>query len=320
MGRIEKQDLPQLQRTLNFRCRLDIHTDQLSKIKSDPEKMMSIIDSSDIAIRISDSINDSQKGLDMDFEIEKASGSEPKTSKITIWNISPTTYKKLENGTKIEFYGAYGKDNYARISIGTLDGKSQEENKVVSTTNKGFLYRDKEAGGQIDVPTTIEFIDSGLLYQSATISKSYKGVLDFSDIVKDILKIYEIPINNFDIKMSMAMKDYVARGRFQDVMNEIFNRLGGYWDITNGMFNCYLEKQEAKTFGIILNSDNSNRPIADENGYKIETKLLPFLNPDSYCKLNFTNVSGVYKIYRVKHTGNNYGTEGKTEIWCSRIE
>lgn len=316
MARIEKRNLAELQTALNFRCRLDIHTGVIETIKDDPIRMMSVLTSSDIAVRISDSITDKEKGLDIDFEIEKTSGSEPQKSKITIWNLSPTTYKKLENGTKIEFYGAYGKDNYSRISIGTLDGKSQEENKVVSTTNKGFLWKDKQAGGQVDVPTTIEFLDSGLLYQFATISKSYKGIVDFSVIVRDILSIYEVPVNNFDIQMSYAIKDYVARGKFQDIMNELFNRIGGYWDITNGSFSCYLEKREPKTYGIVLNSSNSNRPVAEENGYKIETKLLPFLNPDTYCKLNFTNVSGVYKITRVKHTGNNYGTQGKTEIWC----
>lgn len=309
MGRIDKQNLAKIPTTLNFRCRLDVHT-----------KMFGSSPLADVAVRISDEIDDREKGLDMDFVIEKTSGSEPKTSKITIWNLSPSTYKRLESGTKVEFFGAFGRNNFGRISMGNLESKTQEENKVVSTTNQGFLYKEKQAGGQIDVPTTIEFTDSGEIYQTATISKSYKGVLDFSVIVRDILSIYEIPVDTFDIPMSMAMEDYVARGRFQDIMNEIFNRLGGYWDITNGMFSCYLEKREPKLFGIILNSNNSNRPVAEEDGYKIETKLLPFINPDSYCRLNFTNVDGVYKITRVKHTGNNYGTEGKTEIWCSRGE
>lgn len=316
MARIEKNNLAELKTALNFRCRLDIHTGVIDKIRSDPKLMMSVIEQSDIALRISDSVSDREKGLDIDFEIDKSSGSEPKKSRITIWNISPTTYQKLENGTKIDFYGAFGKENFGLISTGTLDGKSQEENQIVSSTNKGFLWKDKTASGQNDVPTTIEFTDAGIVYNDAVVSKSYKGVLDFSVIVKDILSLFSIPIGKFDIKEQFAVKNYVARGKIADIFNEIFNRLNGHWDITNGYFNCYPNEKEAEAFGIILNSENSNRPVAQESGYKIETKLLPFLNPDSYCKLNFTNISGVYKITRVKHTGNNYGTQGKTEIWC----
>lgn len=316
MGRIEKQNIKKTATALNFRCRLDVHYGVKEKIVDDPEKMASVIEQSSIAVRISDAIDDKQSGLDMDFEIEKAIGSEPKKSKITIWNISPTTYKKLENGTKLDFYGAYGNENFALISTGTLEAKSQEENKIVSTTNKGFLWKDKEASGQSDIPTTIEFYDSGLVLSEATISKSYKGVIDFSVVVKDILGIFGIPIGRFDIQQSFALTDFVARGRICDIFNEIFGRFEAHWDITNGFFNCYFDEKSEDMFGIILNSDNSNRPIAQENGYKIETKLLPFLNPDTYCKLNFTNVSGVYKIVRVRHTGNNYGTQGKTEIWC----
>ena len=316
MARIEKQNLTKLNSALNFRCRLDIHNGIKEFIKSDDVKMMSVIEKADVAVRISDSISDREQGLDMDFEIEKSLGSEPKKSKITIWNISPTTYKKLESGTKLDFYGAYGKDNYALISTGTLENKSQEENKITSTTNKGFLWKDKQAGGQSDVPTTIEFFDAGLLLKDAVISKSYKGMVDFSIIVRDILGIFGIPVGKYEVLEQYAFNDYVARGKISDIFNEIFNRLGAHWDITNGYFNCYYDEKEQDVFGIILNSDNSNRPIAQETGYKVETKLLPFLNPDTYCKLSFTNVSGVYKITRVKHTGNNYGTQGKTEIWC----
>ena len=316
MGRIEKQNLAKLTRGLNFRCRLDVHNGVKERVVVDNTKMMSVIETTDVAVRISDSISDKQSGLDMDFEIEKATGSEPKKSKITIWNVSPTTYKKLENGTKLDFYGAYGKNNYALISTGTLEAKSQEENKVVSTDNKGFLWKDKQAGGQTDIPTTIEFYDAGLVLKDAIISKSFKGELDFSVIVKDILGIFGVPIGKFEIKTPYSMSDFVARGKIGDIFNEIFGRLNAHWDITNGYFNCYYDEKEAETFGIILDGNNSNRPIAQENGYKVETKLLPFLNPDTYCKLNFTNVSGVYKITRVKHTGNNYGTQGKTEIWC----
>lgn len=316
MGRIEKHNIAELTTGLNFRCRLDVHNGVMERVVSDNTKMMSVIEQTDVAVRISDSISDSQSGLDMDFEIEKAIGGEPKKSKITVWNVSPTTYKRLEKGTKIDFYGAYGKNNYSLISTGTLDAKSQEENKIVSTENTGFLWKDKQASGQSDIPTTIEFFDAGLVLDDAIISKSYKGSIDFKTIVMDILGILGIPVGRFEITTPYSISNYVARGRIGKIFNEIFERLNAHWDITNGFFNCYYDEKEEDAFGIILNGDNSNRPISQENGYKVETKLLPFLNPDTFCKLNFTNVSGVYKITRIKHTGNNYGTQGKTEIWC----
>ena len=274
-------------------------------------------------VSIFDSSTDKYQGLDMDFEIDKTIESEPNKSTVTIWNIGADLYNRLEKGKMIELYGAFGQEDYKLMFTGNLDVSTQEKSSIVSSSNEGFLKQDEAKGGQVDIPTTLIMYDAGVTYKTAKLQKSYKGAISAEVIINDCLNVMNIPQGKVENIVYPSLTDYVARGNCVSILNYITGRMGAYYNVTNGLFNLSMKSKPDETQGIVLTDKNSNRPerntvdLGDEKflGWKIETGLLPFLIPDTYCELDFPQIKGVKRIVRVVHRGNNYGTKGITEVY-----
>jgi hypothetical protein len=278
-------------------------------------------------ISITDDIEDPGKGLDIDFEIDKTIDDTINETKITIWNVSPNTYNSISKGTTLELYGAFRKDNLSLIFTGEVEKASQEASEVVKTSNMGFLKTDRgiNTSGKNDIPTTIKCFDARRAYGETLIAKSYSGIVSAEVIIRDCVSLMNIPYGFIDVVEYPNIKDYVARGSCVSVLNDITKRCGVYYNITNGIFNLIRQKRKDEEYGIILTKDNSNRPVfVDETDgrkrWRIETKLLPFLMPGTYCLCDFGTLQGVYRIYRLTLKGNNYGTEGVTLVYVEESQ
>lgn len=284
------------------------------------------IDGADISI-VDDSDNP-ERGLDIDFEIDKTIDETPNESKITLWNVSNDVYKALVNRTKgataIELYGAFGHDELSLMFVGTVSQASQEPSKITSTSNQGFLKIDQgvNTAGQNDIPTTITCYDAGLEYDEMLLDKSYKGLVSSEVIIKDCVSRMGLPYGRMDSVIYPDVRDYVARGRCTSILKDITKRIGVKYNITNGIFNLVNPDVETEATGIVLTADNSDRPIFveidEETGlerWKIPTGLLPFLQPGTFCLCDFPQLKGTFRIYRVFSKGNNYGTDGITEVY-----
>ena len=275
-------------------------------------------------LAIFDDPDDPEAGLDIDFEIDKTIDETPNKSKITIWNVTPEIYTLLsEKGTGVELYGGFGRESLGLMFTGDIGNSTQAAGKITSTTNTGFLKIDqgKNNSGKNDIPTIITCYDAGVKYQDQFISRSYKGLISAEVIIRDCVNQMGIPYGRMDINNYPMVRDYVARGRCVTVLKDLTQRLGIKYNITNGIFNLVNPGQQVDTMGIVLNGDNSNRPELFEirengkKGWKIETSLLPFLNPATYSLCDFESLRGTYQVYRVHLSGNNYGTKGITEVY-----
>lgn len=275
-------------------------------------------------LSIFDDPDDPEAGLDMDFEIDKTIDETLNKSKITIWNVTPEVYTLLsEKGTGVELYGSFGRESFGLMFTGDVGNSTQTASKITSTTNTGFLKIDqgKNNSGKNDIPTIITCYDAGVKYQDQYISRSYKGLISSEVIIKDCVNQMGLPYGRVDVKDYPMVRDYVARGRCVTVLKDLTRRLGIKYNITNGIFNLVSSGQQVDTVGIVLNEGNSNRPELFEirengkKGWKIETGLLPFLNPATYSLCDFGALQGTYQIYRVHLSGNNYGTKGITEVY-----
>lgn len=274
-------------------------------------------------LSIFDDPKNPEKGLDIDFEIDKTIDDTPNESKITVWNVSPTTYNAIEKGTSLELYGGFGNDELALMFIGDVMKASQQAGTINQSSNQGFLKVDqgKNTSGHNDIPTIMTCYDAGIEYKDRLISKSYKGLVSSERIILDCVNLMGVPIGRIDNIKFPEVRDYVARGRCVSVLKDITQRFGINYNINNKVFNLVNPGQEPETTGIILNGKNSNRPVFDKfrdngrKGYVIETELLPFLEPATYCLCDFETLSGIFRVYRAHSRGNNYGTEGRTEVY-----
>lgn len=277
-------------------------------------------------LSIVDNPDNREEGLDIDFEIDKTIDDTPNESKITIWNVTPEVYNAIFNkGTGIELYGGFGRDELSLMFIGAVERASQQVSKINRTANQGFLKIDqgKNTAGMNDIPTIITCYDAGIEYQERLISKSYKGLVSSELIIRDCVNQMGLPYGRMDVTDFPMVRDYVARGRCVSILKDITKRIGFVYNITNMTFNLVNPGQEPEATGIILNGYNSNRPVFDKilpdgrKGWKIETGLLPFLDTGTYCLCDFETLTGTYRTYRAKSRGNNYGTEGITEVYVA---
>lgn len=274
-------------------------------------------------LSIFDDFKNPEKGLDIDFDIDKTIDDTPNESRITIWNVSPTTYNAITKGTGLELYGGFGHDELALMFMGDVEKASQKAGTINQTSNTGFLRIDqgKNTSGQNDIPTIITCYDSGVEYQDRLICKSYKGLVSGERIIRDCINQMGLPVGRWDNTVFPEVRDYVARGRCVAVLKDLTRRFGLTYNINNKVFNLINPGQEPESTGIILNGDNSNRPVFDKfrdngrKGWKIETALLPFLEPATYCLCDFGTLSGIFRVYRIHSRGNNYGSDGKSEIY-----
>lgn len=311
---------------LNFRLRLDIGGANIriqDKLITDEETGRFYVDR--------------ESGLDMDFEIVKTADNNPNDSTITIWNLSDNTYLNIvQNGTALELYAAWSKDDFALMFRGYPSSMVKKSKDSKQTSSQGFLKQDYNASrkGQNDIPTVLTCIDGKSEYTSATINQEYKNGVSTKTIIEDLIISLDIPIGTVANIEHRTLNSFTARGKSVKYLNYFAQLLGFNWSIINGTF--YLFKDKETNYGIKLNGENSSSPERQneqftvtnkktgkteiKNLYMVRTKLLPWLNPGTYCQCDFgTTLQGVKYIHKVRHRGNNYGTVAESEVYIVDI-
>lgn len=281
---------------------------------------------------------DRESGLDMDFEIVKTDDNIPNESTITIWNLSDSTYNSIakQKGQGVELYAAWGTDDYSLMFRGYPNPFGQKIKKIgkksQTTSSQGFLKQDANASrkGQNDIPTVLSLIDG----KEATICKEYKNGVSTQTIIDDLIATLDMPIGKQAGVKHIMLDSFTARGKTSKYLNYFSKILDFKWTIINGTFYLFRGELPQQPYGIKLNSDNSSSPeLRSEqftvkskkgtkvvNSYMIRTKLLPWLNPGTYCQCDFGEIlQGVKYIYKVRHKGNNYGTVAESEVYIVDI-
>lgn len=299
---------------LSFRLRLDIQFDKTAKSAM---PLLNLVQTTN-GLRIADSKTDSEKGLDMDFEIERTSGEEPSLATITIWNLSNSTFNQIANkANAFELYCASGNDDWSLIFRGTPYLSSQEGAQGGNNTSRGFLKKDDATGGENDIATNLFLIDSLHAYESATLSKSYQGNISTRVVIQDCITAMGVSLGD-ELSFYPEINNYVARGRCSKILNEICGKIGCKHIIENGVLHLF-NGSKPKIYGYLFNGNNSSKPELEQeedlNLHHFVTKLLPNLRAGQYCQCDFATLTGTREIYKVILTGNNYGTAGQAEIW-----
>lgn len=326
-----------IKRDLNFRLRLDIAGANL-RIED------KIIESNGLWYV------DPESGLDIDFDIVKsARTSEINETTLTIYNLNSETYNKIrEEATAFELYGAHSNNEFALMSRGYPDLQLKRAKKTLITSNEGFMKQDYRASfrGQSDLPTVIKLLDGKTNYLDATINKPYYGEISSQLIFDDVIESMGVIRGNIaeDIVFK-PLKNYSARGKSATIMNYLAELNGFQWKIMNGIFEAYTGNKPPQPYGILLDGFNSSTPERQDdkfktqstlkgknkkngvlkvekidNGYMVETELLPFVNPGLFALCDFDILKGTCYIYKVHHKGNNYGVNCSSKLYMTRVD
>lgn len=308
---------------LRFRLRLDI------AMPNNPDKT---------GIRISDDIENPQKGLDMDFHIIKSTELKPMESTLVIYNLTSSTYNKIyQYATEFTLSCAFSDEDYSVMYRGYPQKSTQHAKKTVLTANQGFMAQDANAGrrGQNDLETEITLINYGF----ATLKKTYRKPVNTEQILNDCISALGMSKGEMDKINHKNINGYRATGSVYKTLSYLGQLLGIDFSINTGSFCAYdKNRKDLKKYGIYLHSGNSSIPERQDdkfritgtkkkgykqsyenNGYMIETRLLPFLQIGStvMCDFNFRDCKGLKYIYKLEHIGSNYaGSQMVTRIYC----
>lgn len=260
--------------------------------------------------------------LDIDFDIYKNNKSTHNKSTITIWNLNDTTYQRiLEKTYAVDLYTWYGDDEPALMFRGYVNKDKTAKGNVKGRINtaKGFLESPvrKDLRGSFDIPTVIELIDGYVAYTQKPINKTYRSEVTSTQIINDCIEAMGLGIAHISKKLpEKKYSSYKASGAAHVVLQKICKPLGVRFSVQNDLIQVFAPDEAFKgEYAVLLNPENSMRPERQgENELVISTRILPFLNPNDWVKCEFTEFEGVQQVRQVHSTGNNYGTEGKTEI------
>lgn len=309
-------------------------------------------------ITIADAYGDPTQGLDMEAHIVKTYKNEPTASTLKIYNLSIDTYNLIyEKANAFRLSCARGRDaDYVPFYTGFPMRSKKIEKNTVLTSNEGFMAQDANASraGQNDLETEITLMNYGF----AQLTKSYQEDVTVDMVIQDCINAIGMPKGNVDkniqevISNSILRKGFTVRGDVQKTLSMLGNRYGFNWNTNDMKLNMYdKNRNDIKTYGILLTPDNSSVPERQDDifkartktiqqqskkkttkgvkantiqkisqGFAIKTQLLPFLAVGSTCFLKDFGISGAdgsKYIYKIEHTVNNTGLDAFSVIYCT---
>lgn len=272
--------------------------------------------------------------LRMTFDIEKDSKEEPNYNKVRVWNLSPATRAAIvePDAMAVLYVGYVEEDGALLLAAGN----------VVS----GYTYFDGP-----DVVTEIEFLDGYINIRDTVVSLGYGAGVKASAICKDIAAQMGLSLMMDSAAPDRAWQNgFSFYGAAAAALHKIVQGTGLEWSIQNGVLQVIPRMGTTKRQAFVLNSGSGliGHPVRTRegarekakvkdkktgdsktlesakqqtDGWKVDSLLLPTLNPGDMVKLESRSVTGWFRADTVKHAGDVGGPgDMQTEIQLVEVK
>ena len=270
-----------------------------------------------------------EKNLHIGFQIDKDTTKESNKAKLEIYNLSDATRKKIEvPDTEVEIYAGYEKAGGAILAF-------------KGSVTYGFT---RDAG--TDCITTLDLADGTKAMRDSYCSLSYAPGTSAKTIIQRCANEMGVPVVYGDDvgELESYQNGYSYIGQADGALTEICNALGLSWSIQNNILNIILAGGTSTNRGLVFSpqsglvgvperiiqaeykSNKSNpkktakRKAKKEKprkkaGWKIQTLLVPSVNPADMVKVESKWITGWFRVEKVSHRGDYNGTN-----WGSAME
>ena len=270
-----------------------------------------------------------ENNLHIGFSIEKDTTKESNKAKLEIYNLSEATRKKVEAAdTEVEIYAGYERAGGAILAFR-------------GTVTYGFT---RDAG--TDCITTLDLADGTIALRDSYCSLSYAPGTSAKTIIQRCANEMGVPVvYGEDVGELESYKNgFSFIGQAKDALTEICDALGLSWSIQNNILNIILAGGTSTNRGLVFSpqsglvgvperivqaeykSNKSNpkktqKEKAKKNdprkkaGWKINTLLVPSVNPADMVKVESKWITGWFRVEKVSHRGDYNGTN-----WGSMME
>lgn len=270
-----------------------------------------------------------ENNLHIGFQIDKDTTKESNKAKLEIYNLSDATRKKIEvPDTEVEIYAGYEKAGGAILAF-------------KGSVTYGFT---RDAG--TDCITTLDLADGTVAMRDSYCSLSYAPGTSAKTIVQRCANEMGVPVVYGDDvgELESYKNGFSYYGQADGALTEICNALGLSWSIQNNILNVILAGGTSTNRGLVFSpqsglvgvperivqaeykSNKSNpKKTAKKKakkekprkkaGWKIQTLLVPSVNPADMVKVESKWIAGWFRVEKVSHRGDYNGTN-----WQSSME
>ena len=270
-----------------------------------------------------------ENNLHIGFQIDKDTTKESNKAKLEIYNLSDATRKKIEvPDTEVEIYAGYEKAGGAILAF-------------KGSVTYGFT---RDAG--TDCITTLDLADGTKAMRDSYCSLSYAPGTSAKTIIQRCANEMSVPVVYGDDvgELESYQNGYSYIGQADGALTEICNALGLSWSIQNNILNIILAGGTSTNRGLVFSpqsglvgvperiiqaeykSNKSNpKKTAKKKakkekprkkaGWKIQTLLVPSVNPADMVKVESKWITGWFRVEKVSHRGDYNGTN-----WGSAME
>ena len=270
-----------------------------------------------------------ENNLHIGFSIDKDTTKESNKAKLEIYNLSDATRKKIEvPDTEVEIYAGYEKAGGAILAF-------------KGTVTYGFT---RDAG--TDCITTLDLADGTVALRDSYCSLSYAPGTSAKTIIQRCANEMGVPVVYGDDvgELESYKNGFSFYGQAKDALTEICNALGLSWSIQNNILNIILAGGTSTNRGLVFSpqsglvgvperitqaeyKSNKSNPQKTQKekakkeeprkkaGWKINTLLVPSVNPADMVKVESKWITGWFRVEKVSHRGDYNGTN-----WGSMME
>ena len=270
-----------------------------------------------------------ENNLHIGFSIDKDTTKESNKAKLEIYNLSDATRKKIEvPDTEVEIYAGYEKACGAILAF-------------KGSVTYGFT---RDAG--TDCVTTLDLADGTKAMRDSYCSLSYAPGTSAKTIIQRCANEMGVPVVYGDDvgELESYKNGFSYYGQADGALTEICNALGLSWSIQNNILNVILAGGTSTNRGLVFSpqsglvgvpdrivqaeyKSNKSNPKKTQKqkakkekprkkaGWKIETLLVPSVNPADMVKVESKWITGWFRVEKVSHRGDYNGTN-----WQSSME
>lgn len=270
-----------------------------------------------------------ENNLHIGFSIDKDTTKESNKAKLEIYNLAEATRKKVETAdTEVEIYAGYEKAGGAILAF-------------KGTVTYGFT---RDAG--TDCVTTLDLADGTKAMRDSYCSLSYAPGTSAKTIIQRCANEMGVPVVYGDDvgELESYKNGFSFYGQAKDALTEICNALGLSWSIQNNILNIILAGGTSTNRGLVFSpqsglvgvperitqaeyKSNKSNPKKTQKekakkeeprkkaGWKINTLLVPSVNPADMVKVESKWITGWFRVEKVSHRGDYNGTN-----WGSMME
>lgn len=267
-----------------------------------------------------------ENNLKINFQIEKDTTKESNKSKLEIYNLSESSRKAIEVAdNEVEIYAGY-EDGAVLCFRGTV--------------TYGYT---KDSG--TECITSLDLADGTVALRDSYCSLSYAPGTSAKTIIQRCATEMGVPVVYGDDvgELENYKNGFSFYGQAPECLTEVCNALGLSWSIQNNILNIILAGGTATNRGLVFSAQSglvglperivqaeykSNKTTPKRKakqkakkeeprkkaGWRIETLLVPSVNPGDMVKVESRIITGWFRVEKVRHSGEYNGQRWSSEM------